>query len=271
MLHSGPSSIVLRRTAACLALAFAAFGSACEEKSPASLAPQASALASAAPATQMSRKFVVTTDESNVDFTMDAELEKISGRAPKSIQGELFVDLKRIGKTSGLLKVDLLDLTLFQRKRKKAGEEFGEEVKQEKQNEDARIWLQINDDAPADAREQNRWVEFKLEEVTEASTSDVSAMSGAERQVTATVEGTVRLHGRVTKKTAKLMLTFHFDGDEPKSLSVKTLEPIDISLEEYDIHPRKAFDKLADATLETLGAKVAKIAKINVQFEASAK
>jgi hypothetical protein len=119
-------------------------------------------------------------------------------------------------------------------------------------------------------REQNRWVEFKVEKVTSTSNDDVRAMSGSERKVTAAVEGTVRLHGRVAKKTAKLELSFHFDGDDVKSLSVKTTEPLEIGLEEHDIRPRKAFDQLADATLEKLGAKVAKIAKVNVEFEAAA-
>ncbi|HEX9621763.1 MAG TPA: hypothetical protein VF989_16575 [Polyangiaceae bacterium] len=264
------SPIVARRIAFALAATLSALGAACEEKSPASLAPQASALASAVPVTETSKKFVVQTDTSDVEFSMDAELEKIFGRAPKSVEGELFVDAGSIGKTRGLLKVDLLDLALFQRKRGKADEEFGEEVKEEKQNEDARTWLQINEDAPQEMREQNRWVEFKVEKVTSTSNDDVRAMSGSERKVTAAVEGTVRLHGRVAKKTAKLELSFHFDGDDVKSLSVKTTEPLEIGLEEHDIRPRKAFDQLADATLEKLGAKVAKIAKVNVEFEAAA-
>jgi hypothetical protein len=219
----------------------------------------------------MSKKLEVQTETSKVDFTMDAELEKILGRAPKSVEGEIFVDLKDLTKTTGLIKVDLLELALYQRKREDANEEYGEEVKQEKQNAHAQTWLQINEEAPAEVREQNRWIEFKLNKVTDVSSRDVTSLSGDERRVTATVEGDFRLHGRVTKKTAKLELSFRFEGDEPKAMAVKTTEPIDVGLEEHDVRPRSAFDKLADATLETLGAKVAKVAKVNVEFEATPK
>jgi hypothetical protein len=243
----------------------------CEEKPSAPLAPPASALAPAAPPAAGAQAFSVEAGSTKVDFTMDAELEKIFGRAPGALEGQLFVDLKDVTKSTGLVKVDLDKLSIFQKTRKKAGEDFGEETRNEKQNQDMRTWFEILPDAPADIREKNRWVEFKIEKVTDASATDVTALSGAERKLTLTVSGDFRLHQRVSKRSAKLQLVFKYDGDKPRSVHVTTIEPFSVGLEEHDVRPRKAFDTLADKTLEALGAKVAKVAMVSLDFEAVGK
>jgi hypothetical protein len=243
----------------------------CDEKPSAPLAPPASALAPAAPPATGARAFVVERSSSKVDFTMDAELEKIFGRAPGALTGELFIDLKDVTKSTGLVKVDLDQLSIFQKTRKQADQDFGEETKNEKQNQDMRNWFEIESDAPADAREKNRWVEFKIEKVTDASASDVTALPSAERKVTLTVSGDFRLHQRVSKRSAKLQALFKFDGDKPRSVHLSTIEPVAVGLEQHDVRPRKAFATLADKTLEALGAKVAKVAMVTFEFDAVAK
>lgn len=235
------------------------------------LAPQASALASAEPVTEVSRKFVLDSSKSGVTFTMDAELEKISGRAPASATGELFVDLGNIEKSSGLIKVDLDKLSIYKRNRDDADGEYGEEQKNEKQNRDMRMWFQISEDAPKEEREKFRWVEFNVTKISAASAKDITALAGATRKVTAKVTGDFLLHGRKTTKTIDAELTFEFTEDSPKSLQVKSTKPFEVGLEEHDVHPRRAFDQLADATLETLGAKVAKVAKVEIDATATAK
>jgi hypothetical protein len=243
----------------------------CEEKPSTPLAPPASALAPAKPAAPGAHGFAVAQGSTKVDFTMDAELEKIFGRAPGGLEGELYVDLKDVTKSTGLVKVDLDKLSIFQKTRKQADQEFGEETRNEKQNQDMRTWFEIQPDAPADIREKNRWVEFKIEKVTDASASDVTALSGAERKVTLTVSGDFRLHQRVSKRSAKLQAVFKFDGDKPRSVHITTVEPFAVGLQEHDVRPRKAFDTLADKTLDALGAKVAKIAMVSLEFDAGAK
>jgi polyisoprenoid-binding protein YceI len=244
--------------------------SGCEQKKSADLAPASSALAPAKPTSQGARRFKLDPAQSKVDFTMDAELEKISGRAPSALEGDVFVDLKDIGKSSGFLKLDLDKLSIYQKKRTKADGEFGEETRNEKQNADMRVWFEIAEDAPADVREKNRWVEFKLSKVTAPSVNDLSAQTGADRTLTATVGGDFRLHGRTKEHSAKVEVTVHYEGDEAKSVHVKTLEPLAVGLEEHDVRPRSAFSKLADKTLDTLGAKVAKVAKVSLDFTAHA-
>ena len=235
------------------------------------LAPAASALSSAKPVSEVSTAFALDEDKSGVNFTMEAELEKISGRAPGSARGELFVNLMNIEKTTGLLRVDLDKLSIYKQSRDDSEGEYGEEQKHEKQNKDMRVWFQISDDAPKEQREKFRWVEFKISKVTGASTRDVTKLSGNERKVTAQVSGDFLLHGRKTQKTIDAELVFSFVGEQPKGLAIKTKKPFDVGLEEHDVHPRKAFDQLADKTLDALGAKVAKVAKVEIDATASVK
>src|SRR6478736_810567 len=157
------------------------------KKSEKELAPEASALASAAPVTQSATTYVIDAKGSNVSFQMDAELEKIAGRAPASAAGELFVDTKDVSKTTGLIKVDLLALSIYQRKRESADQEYSEEVKNEKQNGHMQTWFQISPDAPPDVREANRFAELKIKKVENASATDVTSLSGPERRITADV------------------------------------------------------------------------------------
>lgn len=234
------------------------------------LAPAASALASAAPVTEMSKKFALDTSNSGITFTMEAELEKITGRAPSSADGELFIDLKNIEKSTGLIKVDLDKLGIYKRNRDDAEGEFGEEQKHPKQNNDMRMWFQISEDGPKEEREKFRWVEFKITKVS-APKKDITQLTGAARKVDAKVTGEFLLHGRKTEKTIEAELSFEFDGDTPKSLRIQSKKPFDVGLEEHDVKPRKAFDQLADATLEVLGAKVAKVAKVEVDAVATPK
>src|SRR5690606_26243519 len=97
---------------------------------------------------------------------------------------------------------------------------FGPEQKSDLQNEHARTWLEISDDAPEEVRTKNRNVEFVINSVT-TDTKDVTKLTGDERKVTFTVTGDFLLHGRKSQKTAKLEGTFRFDGDKPKNVEVK--------------------------------------------------
>jgi hypothetical protein len=253
-----------------LAALAAASSFACKEEPKPQLAPVSSAL-TAQPATVAAQTFTVDSASSKLEFTMDAELEKISGRAPNSAQGELFVDLKDVTKSSGLIKVDLDQLSIYQQKRTKPGQDFSPEAKNEKQNADMRAWFEIAKDAPADVREQNRWAEFKIKRIAHTTLTDVSAKGGGDRSFVAAVVGDFRLHGRVAEKTVPVAITVHYEGDKPQSLRVVTTKPWPVGLEEHDVRPRSAFSKLADKTLDALGAKVAKVAQVTLDFNARAK
>ena len=86
--------------------------------------------------------------------------------------------------------------------------------------------------------------------------------------ITSTVVGDFRLHGRKNEKRAKVEVTFAFAGDKPESVKVRSLEPLPIGLDEFDVHPREAFGKLAAKTLSALGSKVATAAPVRLDLTA---
>jgi hypothetical protein len=244
---------------------------ACRDKKPENLAPAASALAPVAPAAGKAQAYAIEASGSQVRFLMEAPIEKISGDAPSSLEGELFVDPEDLAKSTGLVRVDLEKLSIYQQKREDEKGEFSERTKNETQNKHARTWLEISDDTPEDVRKENRFVEFRINELAQPSSANLSSLSGTERTVTAIAVGDFRLHGRKNQKRVKVELRFTYAGDKPQTLAVRTLEPLRIGLEEFDVRPREAFGKLAQKTLDALGTKVAKEAPLQVEFSARVK
>ncbi len=239
----------------------------CDDKKKAeNLAPTSSALAPAEKPTQQAVTFAVESKGAKVNFLMDAPLEKIFGEAPDAVEGEIHVDLTDTTKTTALIKVDLDKLTLFQQKREDEKGEFGEKVKSDKQNEHAKAWLEISEDAPKELREKHRFAEFKITSLEDVSVKDLTKATGVERKLTATAVGEFRLHERKVSKKAKLEATIKFDGNRASAMTVKTVEPVVVGLEEHDVRPREAFGKLAKATLSAMGSKVAKEAPIELEI-----
>ncbi len=236
---------------------------------PVKLAEQAEKLAIEAPKSAGARRFVVDSSSGVLGFDMDAPIEKIRGRVPASaLTGEIFVDTADLGKTTGLVHVDLRELELFQRKADAEGQPFGEETKNETQNQHAREWLELGPDAPADALARNAVIEFSLRELGDLSATSLDKLTGAERKVRFTATGEFLLHQRKASKSVKLEATFAYEGDQPSSVHVKSLEPLEVGLDEYDVHPREAFGKLAAKTLQALSPKVAKAAAVHLDFTA---
>lgn len=255
-----------------------AFGLAlgCSKKEPpAELAPVSSAALEARTAAAGALTVSIDAPTSSVKFLMDSPLEKIDGDAPGSASGDLSLDLSDLTKTTGLIHIDLDKLTLYQQKRPDGTGTYQTRTKNPLQNEHARAWLQLDQhegEVTAEQAAQNRNAELRIDKV-EPSAKDVSALSGAERKVTATVSGTLRLHGRQAPKSAKVELTFHFTGDHFDSVGVKTLEPFDVNLEQFEIHPRDGAGKLVKSITETIATTLkGKIkSEAPVQIELTAK
>ncbi|HKY34358.1 MAG TPA: hypothetical protein VJN18_00350 [Polyangiaceae bacterium] len=242
------------------------------------LAPAASALEAAMPQAPGAAAFQVDTASSSFTFLMDAPLEKIDGDAPQSIQGELFIDPTDLTKSTALVKADLKLLTLYQQKRADEQNAYGQRKKSDLQNHHARDWLQISakdGEVTSEQAEMNRWAELKILKLENLSATDVTKLSDAERKVTATVSGDFRLHGRKATKSAKVELIFKYAGDKLEAVEVKTLEPLQVTLEEFEVHPRdaagKLVKKLSEALSSNLKGKVAENAAVNVSFVAKAK
>jgi hypothetical protein len=226
---------------------------------PEKLAPRASA-AQAAPlaGTEGAVRLDVETPKSTLRFLMDSPLEKLDGDVQGGVTGELALDLGNLAKSTALVRVDLDKLVLYQQKRADEAGDYGERKKSERQNEHARDWLQIvarEGEVTAEQAAQHRFAEFRIDTVS-PSVPSVLALSGPERKVTATVSGTFRLHGREAKKSAKVELTFVFEGQELATVSVRTVEPFPVSLEEFEIHPRDAAGKFLRTVTDALGSNL---------------
>ena len=238
-------------------------------KAPPTIAPASTALAPAKAPTLEAKKLVIDPASSKVEFVMDAPQEKIRGRANGAATGDLQVDFMDVSKTTGLVTVDISGLEIFQAKADKDGK-FGEESKSDKQNEHARTWLEISPDAPADVRKQNSLVQFSIKSITVDGDKNVAAMKGAERRVKLKATGDFLLHGHKTEKTVTLDADFKFDGDRPVSVTVKTVDPFVVGLAEHEVKPRDAFGKFALKTLDALSPKVAKEARVSIEYTAKA-
>jgi polyisoprenoid-binding protein YceI len=238
----------------------------CEDQKASGLAPTASALV-AAPAAPAARTLSVDRPSSRVTFTMEAPQEKIRGVVAEAVTGSIAVDPKDLTKTTGVLRVDLAGLELFQAKAADDGT-FAAEEKVELQNRHARAWLEIGDDAPEAERKKNEVVEFAIRSIDAAEPRDVTAATGAERKASVTATGEVLLHQRKSTKTVSLEATFTFDGDRLTSVRLRTVEPFPIGLAEHDVRPREAFGKLAQKTLDVLAPKVAKEAAVAIDLTA---
>jgi len=251
--------------------------SGCKDKPKVELAPVASAL-QAGPAAATAAQFTVDSASSKVTFLMDSPLEKIDGDAGGGLQGDLFVDLADISKSTALVKVDLQKLVLYQQKRDGDKGDYTQRAKSDLQNTHARNWLQIvprEGDVTTEQAEANRWVEFKIDKIDNASVSNVAAATGAARTLTATASGDFRLHGRKQTKSAKLEITVNYEGDKARSIHVKTVEPLKIGLEEFEVNPRDDAGKFVKSVTEALSSnlkgKVAQEAPVVLEFTANAK
>lgn len=189
---------------------------------------------------------------------MDSPLEKIAGELPESVSGELYADLTNVGKSTALVKIDLDRLEVYQRKRVDEHGEYGERRKNDLQNSHARDWLQITprpEQVSAAQAASNRFVEFKIDELKDASVTNVLALRGAERRVTATVSGDLRLHGRKARKSARVELLFVFEEHALKRLKVRSSAPVPVSLEEFGVHPRDGAGRLLQTVSEAIAGR----------------
>jgi polyisoprenoid-binding protein YceI len=246
----------------------------CEDKPNPNAKPTSSALAPAAPKSEASKAFAIDAATSKVNFQMDAAIEKIYGEADGSGSGELFVDLEDISKSTGLLKVDLDKLVVYQQKRENETAEFGERSKSDLQNEHVRDWLHIGKDVPEAEKQKYRYIEFKVTKIEPQGPKRLADIQGAERKMAAKVTGDFRLNERTVQKTGEVELTFKMEGDKPVHVSVKSTKPIAVNLEEHDVRPRNALGTILQKTtdeLATLGKKVSKDSMVSFDFTAKAK
>jgi polyisoprenoid-binding protein YceI len=232
------------------------------------VAPTATALESATPASASALTFSVDPATAKATWVMDAPFEKIFGEIP-GLTGDLFIDPADIAKSTGRIDADVSKIDLFQQKRKDEKDpnsELGPRSHNDTQNGHAREWLQIDPGTPEKDRQANTVAQFSIMKV-EVDKNDVSKVAGADRKVTGTLSGKLLLHGHKADYSAKFEATFTYEGDKPKKVVVKTTDPIKVSLEEFDIKPHD----LKGKTLKELSGKVAESAPVMIEFTANIK
>ena len=232
-------------------------------------APKGETLAAPSAKTTKGVPLTVAADSGAATFTMQAPLERQDAEVgPGAVSGTLYLDPTDLTQTTGLVRVDLTDLTIYQRAREDEESEFGEREKSDLQNEHMRDWLEIAEDAPEAEREKNRYAEFALQDVKNESVRNIGSLSGTERRVTFMAVGELRVHQRAVPKEIAMEATFHVDGQRLTAVEVSTTTPFLVDLERHDIRPRSAFGTLAQKTLQAMAPKVASKAVVHVEFKA---
>jgi len=250
----------------------AAFASGCSksDSSAVTVAASASALASStAPASAMVVKYTIAPD-GKTSIDMPAPNEHIKAGTTVS-DGSLDVDLKNIANTRGTVKVDLSSLTTTT---------FDDAKKNSGQTEHAHNWLEIGSLVTPDVMAANKYIVFALRTIDGTSAPDVTAVAptkeGGEdiRTVTFMAHGEILLHGHKSNKDVSLEAKFHYPAgaaadSKPTKIEIATKAPLHIVLAEHDVKPRDNFGKLATASFNLLGTKVADAADIMVMLTAT--
>ncbi len=73
----------------------------------------------------------------------------------------------------------------------------------------------------------------------------------------------------------KLQVSFKYEGDKLASVTVKSVEPVGVSLDEFEIHPRDGAGKLVKTVTEAIASnlkgKISNVAPVEFEFTAHAK
>ena len=213
------------------------------------------------------KRFVIA-KAGKTSIDIDAPLERFKGETTM-MSGEFRIDLANLKSSIGEVDADLEGLRTFT---------FGDADKDKAQTEHAHNWFEIGDEGKDSVKntDPQKFADYKLahfyiDSIDEASVprlSDAPEKDGA-RVVTFKASGRLRVHGRDSKKTVRVEVTFLGAPDAPSELRFKTLEPMIASLSEHDVKPRDAAGKFLDGTLKAVGKKLDD--KAQVQVEGSAK
>lgn len=244
-------------------VAVAAWAVGCSDDKASGLSPTMSQASAAVPAKNMasasaspvaaagsSAKLKVASGKAS--FLIDAPLEKIKGSS-EDLDGSIDLDSADLSKSRGVVKVKLSSLKTTT---------FEDKDKNESQTEHAHNWMEAS-------KNEYMWTTFTIESI-ETTVKAVAALPEENGVRTAKVKanGTLDLHGKKSPKSVSLTLSFKGPADHPE-LSVKSDEPMSVSLKEHGVMPRDTIGKFLDGALEKVGKKIDD--KVQVSIDLSAK
>lgn len=175
--------------------------------------------------------------------------------------GELKVDLDDLKKTSGTIKIDLLNIKSYS---------FADPDKNSKQTEHMLNWFEIGPDVDQKTREKNRWAEFKINKITKAEPSSLKAAKSFSDEIgtgyffNITATGELTVHGIKSPKTVELAVSIWNVDPAGKRYTkakrvmlMRTVKPIEISMKQHDVKPRDTTGQFLSKALSVVGLKIA--------------
>jgi len=205
------------------------------------------------------RRFAVQ-QAGKVSVTIDAPLEKFKGQTEK-LSGVFDVDLGDLKATSGELVGDLDAFVTHT---------FGDADKDESQTEHAKNWFEIGEKVAPAKRDDYRMARFTVESIDSVSAPNLAAVKEQDgvRTVHFTATGTLRVHGRPSKKKVEVDATFKGPPDAPTEIAFRTTQPVIASLSEHDVKPRDLTGQFLAGALEKVGKKLDDKAQVHIEARA---
>jgi hypothetical protein len=174
--------------------------------------------------------------------------------------GELKVDLDDLTKTSGTIKIDLLNIQSYS---------FADTGKNSKQTEHMKNWFEVGPDVDEKTREKNRWAVFEIKKITKADPLNLKAAKPFKDEIgtgyffNITAEGPLTVRGVKSTKTVELAISIWNVNPEGKRykkaqrvMLMRTVKPIEVSMKKHGVKPRDTTGKFLSKALSVVGLKI---------------
>jgi hypothetical protein len=193
-----------------------------------------------------------------VSVMIDAPLEKFQGRTDK-LSGIFDVEFGDLKASSGEIIADLDAFTTHT---------FNDADKDESQTEHAKNWFEIGEKVEPKKRDDYKMARFTIESIDTVSAktlADVKTDKEGVRTVHFSASGTLRVHGRPSKKKVEVDVTFKGPPDAPTEIAFRTTQPVIASLAEHDVKPRDLTGQFLAGALEKVGKKIDDKAQVHIE------
>jgi hypothetical protein len=230
------------------------------------LAPAPNPTMSASSAANVSssgvQKFMLTRDRSTISFSMEAPIERQRATfTGASLSGSVKVDLDHLDDTKGSVDVSLIELSIErQAQLDLLDPEWGDWSTSTVQNIHARAWLEIGEDASAEALHINATARFELSHLNVVRVQKTKSALDADVDL----DGDLFVHGVHHAEHIPAEIHAVLGRGPVTEIDLETLRPFDVRLADFAIAPRDSFGKLAAKTLEVLAPKVAPVAQVSI-------
>jgi hypothetical protein len=253
----------MKRVAAGLLTLLVLAGLACKNNDPPAIKETPPPVAASAKQVATGSKRYVVDPVGKAAVTIDAPLEKFKGTTTQ-LSGVFDVNAGDLSASTGEVVADLdgFSTSTFQ----KAGDD-------EAQTEHAKNWFEIGKEVEPKLRDDYKMARFTVEKIDPSSAksvADVPEKDGV-RTVTLKASGSLRIHGRSSKKTVSMEVSFKGPPEAPTEIRFKTTAVLTASLSEHDVKPRDITGKFLAGALEQVGKKIDDKAQITVEGTAKPK